>query len=321
MPRDMKLGLALGVAVVGIVAALFFRRDPAERDAAPPPLPVADELDREISERPKSPYISGLSEFVEAPADTPATPAVGTTASHSKARPDAYDLPDFLSKEDSEQHREFLQGKPKAVPDPISAGSSAGNAAAHRLQTPAPSPAHNRDWQPEGPVAGRTGPPARGESRSDSSGGRRTHVVREGETLSSLAAKYLGSSARFHEIYEANRDVLRSPNDLRDGVTLVIPEARKAGAAPGAEGSRPAIAGPKAENEKAVPEPGRHSESLLSGDAQPGKLRFAPVPRGSLTAGRTGGATTNAADDRRAPPQDDRPARPRIEIDDRDPFD
>jgi nucleoid-associated protein YgaU len=52
---------------------------------------------------------------------------------------------------------------------------------------------------------------------------RQTHRVRDGDTLSSLARDYLGSSKRFLEIYEANRDILASPDLLPIGAELKLP--------------------------------------------------------------------------------------------------
>lgn len=49
------------------------------------------------------------------------------------------------------------------------------------------------------------------------------YEVRPGDTLSSIARSVLGSSARWEEIFQANRDLLRSPNDLRVGQELRIP--------------------------------------------------------------------------------------------------
>jgi LysM repeat protein len=51
------------------------------------------------------------------------------------------------------------------------------------------------------------------------------HEVQRGDTLSSIAGKYLGSQARFHEIFEANKDQLRDANDLQVGMKLRIPDA------------------------------------------------------------------------------------------------
>ena len=54
-------------------------------------------------------------------------------------------------------------------------------------------------------------------------GAARTHVVRQGDTLYRLSTHYYGSGRRWREIYEANRDVMRSETDLRIGMTLKIP--------------------------------------------------------------------------------------------------
>ncbi len=53
----------------------------------------------------------------------------------------------------------------------------------------------------------------------------RTYVVREGDTLSSIAADRLGDSSRaaVMKIFDANKDVLTSADDLAVGVTLRIP--------------------------------------------------------------------------------------------------
>jgi LysM repeat protein len=49
------------------------------------------------------------------------------------------------------------------------------------------------------------------------------HEVKDGETLSRLAGRYLHSTSRFNEIYRANRDVLKDPNSIRPGMKLKIP--------------------------------------------------------------------------------------------------
>ena len=54
---------------------------------------------------------------------------------------------------------------------------------------------------------------------------RRTYTVQEGDTLSEISQKFYGTHARTKLIYEANRDKLKSENDLRIGAELVIPEA------------------------------------------------------------------------------------------------
>lgn len=52
----------------------------------------------------------------------------------------------------------------------------------------------------------------------------RTHRVLDGDTLSKLAQRYLGQADRFYDIYEANRELLRTPDVLPIGSLLIIPD-------------------------------------------------------------------------------------------------
>lgn len=58
---------------------------------------------------------------------------------------------------------------------------------------------------------------------ADGEGGVRSHRVADGDTLSKLAQRYLGSGARYLEIFEFNRGTLQTPNVLPIGATLRIP--------------------------------------------------------------------------------------------------
>ncbi len=50
-----------------------------------------------------------------------------------------------------------------------------------------------------------------------------TYTVQPGDTLSSISRTVYGTTGRWQEIYQANRDVLPSPNSLRVGQQLRIP--------------------------------------------------------------------------------------------------
>jgi LysM repeat protein len=50
-----------------------------------------------------------------------------------------------------------------------------------------------------------------------------TYTVQSGDTLSRISSKVYGTSGRWGEIFEANRDQLPSPNALRPGQVLKIP--------------------------------------------------------------------------------------------------
>lgn len=53
--------------------------------------------------------------------------------------------------------------------------------------------------------------------------GERYHVIASGDNLSSISKDYYGTSVRWNEIYEANRDVLADPDSLSVGTRLRIP--------------------------------------------------------------------------------------------------
>lgn len=50
-----------------------------------------------------------------------------------------------------------------------------------------------------------------------------TYTVSPGDTLWGISARFLGNGARWKEIYEANRDKIKSPNLIYPGQTFVIP--------------------------------------------------------------------------------------------------
>lgn len=53
------------------------------------------------------------------------------------------------------------------------------------------------------------------------------YTVRKGDSLSDIAKEFLGSSNKYMNIFEANKDSLRNPNDLRVGMTIKIPNVNK----------------------------------------------------------------------------------------------
>jgi hypothetical protein len=66
------------------------------------------------------------------------------------------------------------------------------------------------------------------------------HTIVDGDSLEGLAEQYLGTDQRWTEIYEANRQLLRSPDVLPIGVRLRIPLSREADQdLPGLSANRP----------------------------------------------------------------------------------
>jgi nucleoid-associated protein YgaU len=83
---------------------------------------------------------------------------------------------------------------------------------------PAATPATPPAVTPAPVVAADATPPT---SPTSATAGPREHVVASGETLSSIAARFLGSESRWAEIAKANPGV--NPNSMRVGTKLAIP--------------------------------------------------------------------------------------------------
>jgi nucleoid-associated protein YgaU len=79
---------------------------------------------------------------------------------------------------------------------------------------PASSPVTQRDMRPP--------PPANPVSRQRPAS-TYEYVVHPGDTLFSIARAHYGDGERFYEIYQANRDVLKTPDALPPGLTLKLP--------------------------------------------------------------------------------------------------
>jgi hypothetical protein len=195
MHFDKKLGLAMGVLLVGIVGAIFFRNEP-NLSGDVPRLENPRKIDERIAEKPLIPYLTGVETDEEAPQarnDAAAAPASAAAQ---------WEVPPFLREGAPDDP---LAANSPAPPDPIRLDPETESMIAI--------PEHNRAWQAQ---------PARGVAMPASQR-QVVHRVQSGETLSGLAAKYLGDAGRFEEIYAVNRDILQSPNDLRPGMMLKIP--------------------------------------------------------------------------------------------------
>ena len=52
----------------------------------------------------------------------------------------------------------------------------------------------------------------------------RTHTVAKGETLSAIAKSVYGKASEYRRIFEANRDQLSDPDEIKPGQVLKIPD-------------------------------------------------------------------------------------------------
>lgn len=261
MQRDVKIGLSLGLLLVVVVAALFFRREP-QALSGPPALSDPESLNAALGERERSPYTLGdPEEFATPPAPPPSVRTDSTRPARKK-------VPGLLASDDEALHDRLFSGGAQGVPDPI---PSERQSVPHGL-TAVDAPAGN---------------------------GVRTHTIRPGDKLSNLAQKYLGSSNRFQELFEANKGVLKSPNSLPVGVTIVIPARETPRPLPPsdtAESHKPVspVATPRGP-ETRVDQTLKKSETPPEADIR--KRLFSPSRKGPFSSGRVGLPTRNAASD------------------------
>jgi nucleoid-associated protein YgaU len=59
---------------------------------------------------------------------------------------------------------------------------------------------------------------------TQASTGPRTYTVKKGDTLSRIAKEFLGDSNAYMDIFEANRDQLSDPDEIKPGQVLKIPQ-------------------------------------------------------------------------------------------------
>lgn len=196
MHRDVKLGLALGILVIGFAAAFCFPRQTATELAAVNPatgLKLAA-VDQEIRLERRRTFVGEELTPPEQPTLADPLPASVTINP---------DLPPLQTA--SRRAHEAL----KATPDPI------------RRDVPIPPGEENLA------STGLTAFPSLNETTVDTAPPADDvfYTVQSGDTLSGVAAKTLGTTRKYEAIYEANRDVLATPNSLRIGMKLRIPQA------------------------------------------------------------------------------------------------
>ncbi len=206
MHRDKKVGLALAILLIGIVAA-FFRPAPQQEDS-PPQLDDAAALNERIAERDIGPYLTGVE------SDPYADVLEGIESSSFPPTPDD-DVAGFSDQPYDEAPAgpgsgDFFPGGSSA-PEPIApeAAFVDRSRASNRVEP------LNNAWETfrESNIA----------EAAEPASGERMHVVKSGETLTGISERYFGTQSRFLEIYRLNKKHLSSPNALRAGMTIRIP--------------------------------------------------------------------------------------------------
>ncbi len=242
MHTDRKIGFAMGILLIGIVAALFFRNEPLLNPEVPT-VRREQEINDRLRERNVAVYLTDedepangdsakeqdqqrwtLKEVLDnmgarnksRPSPVGAQPDSAATIEVSKssaASPDdASPIPTGGVKTAGAKSTGAKTIDVDDVPVPVDSKSSlvvmadeADDESATDVLIVEPSADTSKEniFQP----------PADFEE----------YVVKYGDTLSGIAQKFLGSQSRYQEIYEANRDRMSSPDRLDVGKPLRIP--------------------------------------------------------------------------------------------------
>jgi LysM repeat protein len=255
MHPDKRVGLSLGILLIGVTAAFFFRNDVPVDQVQALELTDPESLDEQIRRKAQTPY---LPDRPEATVQTEAP--VVRDALVADVMPQPSGMADSVPG--------------STIPDPIRPRSEAP---AGRI-APIPHPSGD----PDGIDQALAQADARRKQNSESSETRTApviHVVMPKDTLSGLAQKYLGSFRRYREIFETNRDQLDSPDDIREGMKLRIPT----GKSPVTTQRDAAESVTTAERPVETPEPARDSSSE---DVEPPRPTFVRPPGNRRLPGR-----------------------------------
>ena len=61
------------------------------------------------------------------------------------------------------------------------------------------------------------------QAGASAAGGMQTYTVKPGDSLSKISQQFYGSAGQYMKIFEANRDQLNDPDQIKPGQTLKIP--------------------------------------------------------------------------------------------------
>ncbi len=210
MHPDKKVGLALGILLIGIVGALFFRNESPDSESSIIGKAEADEIDEQIRTKPQTPYLPERNE---------------SSDDIELAEIDAVDVAELMPEISGFEQPASEPIEPiRLHPGPVLASEESGS---DRI-TPVPLPSADGAGLDEALAAAAsqrssTPRPTEAASNREASAQPVIYEVVSGDTLSGIAARHMGSHRNWQKLYQANRDILKSPEALRPGMKLQIP--------------------------------------------------------------------------------------------------
>lgn len=226
MHPDRKIGIAMGILLIGIVAALFFRNEPLQSETSGLSELRERQLNQKLKDRDAPLYLDTDEDLTASrvDVDTPSWTQDSTLE----------DLFKQMNKNETVPAPIGLRAVPKAKRSPSSGTELAQlTIPPSQSQTEPEEDGPKNEPLPSADEANEFASILKSDQQSTTApktDGRksepkfREYVVQYGDTLSEISEKFLGSQARYKEIFEANKDRMASPDQLRVGKAIRIPQ-------------------------------------------------------------------------------------------------
>lgn len=201
MHPDRKIGIAMGILLIGVVAALFFRNEPLPEESG-----LSAQREQELNQQLRDRDVSlsvGPADQSTSDDETDLNWSLNRMHQQLRNHPEDALVETMADPEDLTVTRQDVKERPMF--DPV-------------LSPEEPAIADNPEVEHQETVATEKEPVKTGQEFVE-------YTVQFGDTLSGIADRFLGSHLRYREIYEANKDRMESPDRLRVGKALRIPRA------------------------------------------------------------------------------------------------
>lgn len=217
MHPDRKIGIAMGILLIGVVAALFFRNEPLEEEGTGLSASREQQLNQSLRDRDAPIYLDNPEQGVPKQVDVDAPAWSLPELFEQMKKNDTAPAPIGFPARKKPTQQQIADAMPPVEPP-------------RTLRTETPEDqvgdAKSEDDKPlnefEKLLSAANGKPNHDENK-DTSGQFTEYVVQYGDTLSEISEKFLGSQTRYKEIYEANKDRMASPDRLQVGKAIRIP--------------------------------------------------------------------------------------------------
>ena len=238
MQRDVKIGIAIGVLLIALIAIFWWARS----DVQTPVISPEDEDMRAALPDPvepvapvgidSSPYLPSSPEVVGTPVTEPTAPPTATlgpgAAPPARLAPPVAPIPPVAPRPTRARFHTVKKGETLSAIAKIYYNKAAKWTVirdANRDKVPNPNKLRvgTRLVIPGLAESPRGMVPVAIPAAPTPTAGRRTHTVAPGETLSTIARKYYGAESKWRLIHRANRTRVPDPNRLKRGMVLVIP--------------------------------------------------------------------------------------------------